>query len=266
MKYLLTVIALLYPVLASSAFLIETRDADGTLSRIYFEGNKMRSETPGNEGYMILDISNKTMKVVIHQQRAVLDLSDYLKDNSQPDPAGKYIDTYMQSKGLGPRILGYETEEYEIYADGQYCGSAFVSVSAVRDLNLQKFARAFEALSGHIQQKLAGIGMDQHMDPCDFTDRELSRKIIDIGFPLRSIDRHRRLETEVIKISKNARLPANAFSIPANYRVMNQQQMMNEAAKQMQKMQPQMEEMLKNMSPEEMEMMKQRMQQMYQQQ
>ena len=262
MKYTLSFIALLFPVLTSAANLIAIRDADGSVNRIYFEGNKMHSEMPGNQGYMVLDIDKKTMKVVIHEQRAVMDMSSYLKDSGNTQSAGRYVDTYTKSKGLGPKIIGYETEEYEIYADGKYCGSAFVSVRAVRDLNLQKFARAMEAMTTQIQQRIAGL--TPHMDPCNHTDRELSRKIIDIGFPLKSIDERRRPESEVIKISKNARLPAHAFVIPAGYRIVDRQKMMGEAMRQMQQTQPDMNEMMKNLPPEAQEMMRQRMQQMQQ--
>ncbi|MCW9014958.1 MAG: DUF4412 domain-containing protein [Gammaproteobacteria bacterium] len=259
-------LTLILPVSAFAAAMIESRDGRGETTRIYVQGDKARIEMPRQEGFMVMDVKNKTMKVVMHKERTVLDMSDLLKDDggATTQDQGRYVDAYTKSKGLGPRLAGYETEEYEIYADNNYCGSVFVSVRALNDIGLRKFAAAFQNMADQVQKKITGMtGMqvEQYMDPCNQAEQKLSDQLQDIGFPLKSVDARKRLESVVTRIDRNARLPANAFVIPANYQHTNPTKMMHDATQQMKQMQPQMQEMMKNMPPEMRDMMRQQMQQ-----
>jgi hypothetical protein len=265
-KFLLSLFLLLSPAISMAAAMIESRDGDGDITRIYIKGDKARIEMPRQEGFMVMDVRNKTMKVVMHKDRMVMDMSDLFKSskgNSQQS-SQPYVDSYIKTKGLGPTIAGFETEEYEVFGDGKYCGSAFVSVRALNDVGLRKFAKAFDEMTDQIERNMSGMfggQIDQYMDPCDQADKKLTNQLESIGFPLKSIDKNRRLESVVTKISRNARLPANAFVIPKNYKQTNPSKMMNDAAQKMKQMQPQMQNMMKNMPPEMRDMIKQQMQQ-----
>ncbi len=258
------------PALGWAALMMETRDADGELSRIYIEGNKARIEIPGEKAYMVMDVQQRSMKMVSHSERTVMDMSDMFKDKSQNQKgsSNQRVDTYTQSKGLGPKIAGYETEEYEIKANGQYCGSAFISVEALKQADLKRFAAMLEkmgnAAKSNVDDMLGGQ-MQSFMSPCEIAGEQQIDRLMSIGMPMRIIDENRQLDTEVTRIDKNAKLPARAFDIPADYKQTNPAQMMNEAAEQLRNMQPQMQEMMKNMPPEAMEMMRQQMQRFQQQ-
>ena len=239
---------------------IQTRDAEHQVSTIYIEGNKARIEMPKNEGYVVIDLASKTMNVVIHQQQTVMDMSEFLQDNGGNAAPTKYIDTYTKTMGLGPTIAGYETEEHALYANDNYCGSLYVSVQAMRDMGVKKFAYAFANMEKNMEAKfsgMTGMAIDTFTEPCDEADRKMSLRLREIGFPLKSIGQNKRLESVVTKINKKARLPVNAFKIPANYKLTNTTEMINDAMKQMQKMQPQMQEMMKKMTPEQRQMIQQ---------
>jgi len=60
------------------------------------------------------------------------------------------------------------------------------------------------------------------------------------------IDNGGRIVSEVVRIDTDAELPANAFSIPAGYKVQNTDQMMRDTMQQLQQM-PDMQEMMKQM-------------------
>ncbi len=248
----------------NAAVLIQTRDNQHQLSTIYIEGNKARIEMPGNEGYVVIDIASKTMNVVMHKERMIMDMSDFLKNNNSSTAPKKHVDTYTKTMGLGPTIAGYETEEYGLYANDNYCGSLYVSVEAMRDMGVKKFAQTFANMERNMEEKVSsmtGMNTGAFIDPCGEAERKASLKLRDIGFPLKSIDEHKRLDSIVTKVNKKARLPANAFSLPADYKVTNTAKMMNDAMQKMQKMQPQMQDMMKNMTPEMRQMMQQQMQQ-----
>ncbi|MCK4709260.1 MAG: hypothetical protein KAU21_11635, partial [Gammaproteobacteria bacterium] len=172
---------------------------------------------------------------------------------------GQYVDIYTESKGLGPRIAGYETEEYEIFSNDKYCGSTFVSVRAIQDLGLRKFLKAFDSMSDYIERKMSGLQNMQSIDTCEQADRKMADKLLDLGFPLRSTDKYRQIKDEVTRINNNAKLPANAFVLPAHYQITTPEKLMENAVKQIQ---PQMLEMLKNLPPEAREMMMKQLQNM----
>ncbi len=248
----------------NAAVLIQTQNAHREITSIYIEGNKARIEMPRHKGYVVMDVAQKIMNVVIHEQHAIYDMSEYLQNNQAHAAPARYVDTYTKTMGLGPNIAGYETEEYALYANDSYCGSLYVSVNAIRDMGIDKFVDVFANMERNLKAKMAaitGMNMDMTLQPCEEAERKAILRVRNMGFPLKSIDQNKRLDSVVIKINKNARLPQNAFGIPANYKMTNPTQMMNSQMKQMQKMQPQMQEMMKNMTPEMRHMLQQQMQQ-----
>lgn len=251
----------------NAAVLIKTKDSQHKFSTIYIDGDKARIEMPNNEGYIVMNLTTNTMNAVIHKQRAILDMSEFLQDSKHQAAPKKHVDTYTKTMGLGPTIVGYETEEHALYANDKYCSSLFVSVDAMRDMGVKRFAHAFSRLEKNMDSKISamtGISTDAFTEPCDEAERKASLRLAEIGFPLKSIDQSKRLVSVVTKIDKKARLPKNAFILPADYTVTDPSKMMNDAMQKMQKMQPQMKEMMKNMTPEMQRMMQQQMQQ-YQQ-
>lgn len=266
MKLLSLSLALLLPLSSFAASMIESRDGQGNISQIFIEGDKARIELPRENAYIVMDVRNRTMHVVLHNERTVMDMSDLFQNSGSTgggQSQGAYVDTYTKTRGLGPRIAGYETEEYEIYANNNYCGSLFVSVVAMNEIGLRKFARAFQEMTDQVEKNITGMTgmqMNQYMDPCDQANEKLSDQLQDIGFPLKAIDARRRLETLVTRIERNTRLPSNAFVIPAAYQKTNPAKMMKDAMQQMKQMQPHMQEMMRNMPPEMREMMNQQMQ------
>lgn len=249
--------------------MIESRDAQGKLTKIYLQNDKARIEMPANEGYVVMDVGNKTMHVVLHQKRMVMDMSNLIRGKtSKSGQASSYVDSYLKSRGQGPKIAGYETEHQEVYADGQYCGSVFVSIRAMNELNLKRHAHALQTMGDQIEQnfsKLTGMNMNSMVDKCTQAEKNLLDKMMDIGFPLKSIDQNRRLESLVTRLLRNTKLPENAFVIPAQYQKTDPTKMMQEAINQTRKQIPNMKDMMNSLPPEAQEMMRQRMRQMQQQ-
>jgi len=246
----------------NAAVLIKMRDARHKTTSIYIKDNKAHFEMPDNAGYIVMDVANRTIKAVIHQQRMIMDMSEFLNANGSPPP-GKYIDTYTKTMGLGPTIVGYETEEYGLYANDKYCGSMYVSVNAMRDLGVTKFARAFLDLERNMDAKISamtGMRPDQFLDPCEESRRKAGLKLREMGFPLKNTNKNKQLESIVTLVNKKARLPANAFVIPADYTVTNPSKMMNDTMKQMNINPSQMQQMMKSMTPEMRRMIQQQMQ------
>ncbi|TNF38802.1 MAG: hypothetical protein EP315_00665 [Gammaproteobacteria bacterium] len=253
----------LIPTLSTAALMMENRDASGEISRIYIEGNKARVEIPREKAYMVMDVQQQSMKMVSHQERTVMDMSDIFKNRQDAKgSSGQRVDSYTDTKGLGPRIAGYETEEYEIRANGNYCGSVFVSVEAMKQADLKRFGTMMQKMSSAAKDNInnmLGGHMNSFLSPCQVAAEKQMDRLMTLGIPMRVVDEKRQLESEIVRIEKNAKLPANAFDIPKDYRQTNPGQMMNDAMQQMKQMQPQMQEMMKNLPPEMQEMMRRQM-------
>ena len=218
----------------NAAVFIEVSNSKSQKTKIYIEGNKARIEIPENEGYVVVDTANQTMKAVMHNQRTIWDMSDFLKSSQTQSVPKKYVDTYMKTRGLGPTIVGYETEEYALYANDKYCGSIYVSVNAMRDMGVKKFAYTLANMERNIQEKLSsmtGVNIDNFLAPCDEATRKASLKLRDIGFLLKSSDQNKQMQTIVTRVNKKASLPVNAFSLPSGYKVTNPSKLIDEAFK-----------------------------------
>jgi hypothetical protein len=258
----------LAPSLGWSAMLMESLEADGELSRIYIEGDRARLEMPGDESYIVMDVAKRSMKVVSHQERSVMDLSELLQDKGNGGAQAKVprVEGRSLSKGAGPKIAGFGTEEYEIQANGAYCGTVFLSAEAMKGTGFARFARMMETMDDFVEANVNAMlgttaqaaGVDS---PCESATEQQMTRLLATGVPLRVLDQNRQLESEVTLIDKRAKLPVDAFVTPADYQQTTPKQMMDESRVQLQEMQQQMEQMMNNLPPETREMMRRQMQQ-----
>ncbi len=244
----------------SAATLIESRDAYGQITRVYIDNNTARIEQPEQNTYMIMDVDKKSMKVVLDEPRMVLDMSNLFAQKPIIKPAvgsDQYVDSYIKSKGLGPVIAGYETEKYEYYANGQFCGNVYVSVQAMNEIGHTKFIHALEEMVEKVEVGMTGVAsaqVEQYLDPCEQTIKTTAKQLENLGFPMRSDNRDHKLQSVVTKLSRDIRLPANAFVVPKAYTLTRPETMLEDIAQQMQ-------DMLNNLPPEEREKMMQEMMQ-----
>lgn len=243
-----------------AATLIESRTIDDSLNRIIIESDKVKLDMPEDNSFMLMDLKTNSLKMVIHNEKQVMDMSEFIQ--SDKTTASSSDSRYqIKKKGSGPKLLGYDTTEYAIYANKQYCGSSFVSAQAMKDTGLSRFADKLSDLQSGMNQQMSQMG---GIDPvnlssdCEKAEEALDKKLSKIGMPLRSINADRQLQSEITKIQKNYKLSANSFSIPKGYKQTSQAEAMNEA---MQGMQQEMQDMMKNMPPEMRQMIEQQMQQ-----
>lgn len=270
---------LLIPALALSfstqaATLLESQYPEGMTSRIYIDHNRARFDMPGQEGKVVIDLDKNTMHLIIDAERMVINMSQALK--ASKDKTIKQPGLEIRTKGNGPTIAGYATKEYEEYVDGDYCGTVYNSKTAMQELGIDKFARAFTAMAEEINSLFSSMPInpaDQFLDKCERADISFSYKMQEVGFPLKSLDQNRQQDSLVTKIDKSASLPANAFAIPKGYKVTTAQNFMNDMMQKipenlqnmMQSIPPEAlenmgKQMMQNMPPEMIEMMKKQMQ------
>jgi len=205
-----------------------------------------RLEMPGNRGYMVIDSAQQTMHMVIPEQRMVMDMSDTLKN--APDAGTDSVKINIDKQGSGPRVAGYKTTRYSYSANGKSCGTLFTSQDAMEDAGMSEVFEMMERMSSQADALMSAF--NQSADPCQRSSAKLTRRLKDIGVPLRVLDAKGAVLSEVMSIDRKARLPANAFAIPSDYRVQNTHKMMQDARQQMQNM-PDMQKMMEQMQQQQ---------------
>lgn len=248
MKFSLSTLlaATLLPVCAQAATLVEMKDPGGT-TRIWSEGQQTRMDMSADRGFMLVNSKERTLYVVIPQRKAIMDISSTLRQ--APETSGT-PPTYKK-EGKGPDIAGYPTERYRFSANGADCGSVLASSKAREAADLDELFRTMDRMAAHAQSMAAPF--TQQKDPCIQAEMQISGTIEKIGIPLQVSDANGKVASEVTKIDPDAKLPANAFVLPADYEMQNMAMIMEQAKK--------MQQMMQQMSPET----RQRMQQMMQQ-
>ncbi len=227
---------------AQAATLIEVKGG-GEITKIYQEGSMSRLEMPGDRGYMVIDSAKQTMHMVMPAQRMVMDMSDTLK-NAPGDGAGSGIRIELSKQGSGPRVAGYKTTRYDYTANSRNCGTLFTSADAMNNAGMSEVFEMMGRLSTQADAMMSAF--NQNAGPCERSNPQLTQRLKDIGAPMRVLDAEGAVISEVLRIDRKARLPANAFTIPADYRVHNSHTMMQGIQQQMQTM-PDMQEMMERM-------------------
>lgn len=92
--------------LSYGATVIESRDGQGAIHRIWIQGSKMRVGSDSDQSYMFLDAENKKMYVVNPAEKTVMDMSSMLQRKSTPAKQQQSI-TMQRSGRTGDRRLCY---------------------------------------------------------------------------------------------------------------------------------------------------------------
>jgi len=204
-----------------AATLVEVKHAEG-LSRLYREGPAARMEMPGERGFVLIDTSKETLFVVMPEQRMALDMSDTLKSDAAG--SGNPVNATFSKEGGGPTIAGYRTYRYSYSVEGTHCGTVFASKEALDHAGMQDLFAMMERMASQAQAVMSAFTTSS--DPCQHADQKLGEKVQSVGAPMRVLDPAGALVSEITRIDRNASLPANAFAIPADYRVQNASQML----------------------------------------
>jgi len=242
MKKMLLLILLLMTTISSHAATIVEIDSDEGKSTLYSDGKMAKVTMEGETDYMVLDSEAETFQVVMDKQKMIMDMTS-LWTNAPAATSTQDSRVKINSIGTGPKLVGYQTKQYDLLVDGKYCGSVFSSTKALADSRLARIFVMFQTMAAKTQS-LIPTGMMQE-DHCDSEAKEqLIARINEIGMPLKVLNKDRKVDYQIAKITLDTQLPANVFDIPQHYKVQNMQQMQQAVGEQMQKHMPKIEKLI----------------------
>lgn len=206
----------------SAATLIEERDSEMS-TIMYIEGGKMRAQTPGEDGYMLMDLRARTMFTISPSEKQAVDMTSMVfgQASTEKSAAARSVKSSLDKVGFGPEIAGYATEHYVLTANGRKCEEYFTSKEAFQD-------SGWAEMWNDLEQAFKDMAVsEEDADDCDLASAEEADPA-KIGWPLKTIDAQG-LVSEVVRIEQNATVPPGGFEVPAGYTVVSMQELLSGA-------------------------------------
>ena len=212
-KISLAALTLLFAAAAVSADTVIEFRYDSQHSQFLTNGKHARINTRNSEEFMLVDFASKTIYSVDPAKKQVFNYSNSMPSITGFEPPKIRVD--VKPAGKGPQIAGYETRKYRLSADGDYCGTIYASRDAVKGTAVESL---FDTLKSMGESHLKSLGGFAAIIPaCQMARIRLTEKLAYIGAPMRVIDIEGKVESEITRIVKNARVEPASYSIPKGY-------------------------------------------------
>lgn len=234
-------------IICFSLFLVSSALAD---VQITIKGDKGRTSTFSSNGKMA-HIKDKQMQgyVIIDHESGEFNMVDTERGEimrTRIDKGGvaandSKISVKLKDKGGGPKIAGYSTRKYELIANGESCGTIYASRKLLKNNNVRAIFDSMRSMQQH-NRSMRG-GMSGMMSVCDQANMQQADVIESSGVPMRMIDQNGKLESEVLAVDTNKKFAGNHYALPADMKVVDMSDKMNQATQQTEQMKENMPDM-----------------------
>lgn len=250
-------------------------DGEGRTSIISSDGNRARIEEQGEPGFIVIDYSAREMLIVDTQRGEVMSTS--LGKGTVGVTGSGGVDVRLQGKGGGPVIAGYGTKKYSYTANGESCGIIYASKKLLENSGVRGLFESMRAMQAQSRSMMQGMGSG-FLNLCQQANLLLTDSLEEIGAPMRIIGQDGQVESEVLRVKKDANFPSSHYEAPAGMTPVDMQQKVQEAMQgtgemmqgteipDMNELMQQMEESGMEIPDEAMEQLKQLQQQLQQMQ
>ena len=245
---LFSALALLLASTSQADTVIEFKN-ENNKSQFLTNGKMARINTRGQDDYMLVDFSNNTIYAITPETKQIVNISNSLPSISGIEPPR--ITLKLIPEGAGPVIVGYNTNKYQLSANGEYCGSIFASREALKGTSIESMFDTMKTMADNHRRSLGGFAAVIPL--CQMARMELAEKLADIGAPMRTLDKQGRIESEITMIIKNAAVEAHNYALPSNYKMASMGDQIKSALGESQQMDrkqrdvPEMQRMMREM-------------------
>ena len=242
----------------------------GRNSTLSSDGKMARIEDKQMPGYVIIDHASGDFYMVDPQRGEIMKTS-----MGKGGVAANHskITVKLKDKGGGPKIAGYSTRKYELIANGENCGAIYASRKLLKNNNVRAMFDSMRSMQQNTRSMRGG--MSGMMSVCDQANMQQADVIESSGVPMRMIDQNGKLESEVLSVDTNKKFAGNHYALPADMKIVDMSDKMNQATQQTEQMKenmPDMGELMKQIQQgggqmtEELQQQMEQMQEMMKQQ
>jgi hypothetical protein len=175
---------------------------------------RMQSEP---QNYILIDpAAGQYLYIVPDGQQAVQ------MNSAPPVPPGMQVKASPMAavklvhKGAGPKVAGFATQRYQLYANGQLCLNTYLSRDALQRGALKEFLAGFYQL--HAKQKQDYRAAGTQYAPCDDAQEILMGRYAELGLAMRTVDASGMLRQEVVSVETGIRVKDDFFRAPEGFR------------------------------------------------
>lgn len=181
---------------------------------------RMQSEP---QNYILIDPNAGQYLYIIQDNRQVV------KMNSAPPAASGLLAkaappaaVKLVHKGAGPKIAGFATQRYQLFANGKLCLNTYLSREAVARGELKDFLAGFYQM--HTRQKQEYRAAGTQYAACDDAQEVLMGRYPELGLAMRTIDANGQLRQEVVSLETGIKVADNYFQEPAGFKQLSNEE------------------------------------------
>lgn len=208
--------AVLVTAAAQAATVIETHAGpERARSVMTVDKGKARIQSePGN--YILIDPASGQYLYILPASREIV------KMNSAPpvEPGGKKnrppVAGKLVHKGAGPRIAGFPTQRYQLFAKGELCVNAYLSREAMQRGQLKEFLAGFHQLQAKQKQEYRAVGTQYA--PCDDAQETLMGRYPELGLAMRTVGADGQLLQEVTRMQTGVVVTDSFLQAPEGFK------------------------------------------------
>lgn len=258
MRTILFVLSLLMTQLSYADVQVMLKSDRPGKALISSNGAAVLVQEQGSSTRMLLDLQQKKISILNDAKKQVMQF-DFANDTQSV--AGPGAEVQLKATGKSETLAGYPSRQYQIHTAMASCGSVFAAKAALNNNELNQLLQALMVMQRQSTLMMSKIGRSPIAhDPCKLAQRDLSEPFRQIGLPMRIIDEQGHLKAEVVEIRGNQKLPAQMFSVPADYNTTLLQQVQQQLINNMPDMNQvfqQMQQYQQHLPPELLQQLKQ---------
>lgn len=174
---------------------------------------KMQSD-PVN--YILIDPSAGQYLYILQEKKQIVDMNAAPPLDFKRSTAGSALPKVnLVHKGAGPKIAGYPTQRYQLFANGALCLNTYLSSEAMTRSGLKEFHADFARMQA--KQKQAGRAAGMRYAPCEDAQDVLMARYPELGMAMRTLDASGQLRQEVVSIETGARVAPSIYELPQGF-------------------------------------------------
>lgn len=206
----------LFGMAAHAATIIESEAGPARFKSLMTIENgkaKMQSD-PVN--YILIDPNAGQYLYILQEKKQIVDMNAAPPADPErstvasPPPKVKLV-----HKGAGPKIAGYPTQRYQLFANGALCLSTYLSPEAMTRSELKAFHAGFARMQA--KQKQAGRAAGMQFSPCEDAQDVLAARYPELGMAMRTVDAAGQLRQEVVNIETGAHVAPSVYELPQDF-------------------------------------------------
>ncbi|TCS35141.1 hypothetical protein EDC30_11156 [Paucimonas lemoignei] len=199
---------------------------NGARSLMTVEKGKARMQSEP-QNYILIDPSADQYLYILPEARQTVTMNSKPPiEAAQPVKAAKPATVKLVNKGTGPKIAGFATQRYQLFANGKLCLNTYLSREALQRGELKDFLAGFHQLHAKQKQQYRAIGTQYA--PCDDAQETLMGRYAELGLAMRTVDADGSLRQEVVSMETGIKVNDDTFQVPEGFKQLTHEEFLRQ--------------------------------------